>query len=149
MHINVVTRRVAKRALSTSSRIICATQINGKLWPNQTQNANVPPPMCVSCKYGKATRRPWRTRAKEGQATKHVVINAPGDCVSVDQLESPTPGFIRQVKGFLTMQRYRMATIFVDHYSGLGYIYLQEHSTRDARGFKPRKLSRLMPDCMK
>jgi hypothetical protein len=84
--------------------------------------ANVLPPMCLSCQYGKATRRPWRTRVKPGQVSKLVVINTPGDCVSVDQLELPTPGFIGLVKGFLTMQRYHVATVFVDHYSGLGYI---------------------------
>ena len=92
--------------------------------------ANVPPPMCASCQYGKATRRPWRTKAKPGQAAKLVVIKEPGDCVSVDQLESPTPGFIGQIKGFLTTQRYRVATVFVDHHSRLGFVYLQ-HSTGD------------------
>jgi hypothetical protein len=46
---------------------------------------------------------------------KLVVIKAPGNCVSMDQSESPTPGFISQIKGFLTMQRYCMATVFMNH----------------------------------
>ena len=99
--------------------------------------AQVPPPMCASCQYGKATRRPWRTRGKPGQASKLVVIRAPGDCISVDQLESPTPGFLGQVKGFLTTQRYHVATVFVDHFSRLGYVYLQ-HSTGDEETLKAK-----------
>ena len=41
-------------------------------------------------------------------------------------MESPTPGLIAQMKGFLTKQRYRAATVFVDNYSGLTYIHLQQ-----------------------
>jgi hypothetical protein len=36
------------------------------------------------------------------------------------------------------MQRYRVATVFVDHYSGLGYIYLQ-HSTGDDETIQAKK----------
>jgi hypothetical protein len=43
----------------------------------------------------------------------------------VDQLESPTPGFVGQIKGWLTTKRYRAATVFVDHFSGLTFIYCQ------------------------
>jgi hypothetical protein len=43
----------------------------------------------------------------------------------VDQLESRTPGLIAQVKGWLTKKRYQAATIFVDHYSSLSYVFLQ------------------------
>ena len=45
--------------------------------------------------------------------------------MSVDQLESSTPGFIPQLKGKLTKQRYRAAMVFVDHFSGLSYIHMQ------------------------
>jgi hypothetical protein len=90
--------------------------------------ATTPEPMCASCQYRKATRRPWRTKGQAKQANKMVTINKPGDCVSVDQLESPTPGFIGQIKGILTIKRYQVATIFIDHKSRLGFVYLQ-HST--------------------
>jgi hypothetical protein len=71
--------------------------------------ADIEPPFCASCVYGKATRRPWRTKGEQGRTTKLVPICRSGDCVSVDQLESPTPGFVGQIKGWLTTKRYRAA----------------------------------------
>jgi hypothetical protein len=52
-----------------------------------------------------------------------------GECVSVDQLESTIPGFIGQFKGALTKDRYRAATVFVDHFSRFSYIHLQRGLT--------------------
>jgi hypothetical protein len=79
-------------------------------------------PACTSCLYGRATRRPWRTKSKLGQqGGKLRTAMEPGQCISVDQLESTTPGLIAQIKGWLTKKRYRVATIFVDHFSGLSY----------------------------
>lgn len=83
-------------------------------------------PMCQSCIYGKLTRRPWRTKPSSQDKGKLRAITAPGQCVSVDQLESTTPGLIAQMKGLLTRQRYRAATVFVDHFSGLSYVHLQK-----------------------
>ena len=59
------------------------------------------------------------------------VATEPGQIVSVDQLESPTPGFIAQLKGTLTKQRYKYATVFVDQYSRLSYVHLQRTITSD------------------
>ncbi|KAI2507331.1 hypothetical protein MHU86_7051 [Fragilaria crotonensis] len=60
-------------------------------------------PACTSCLYGKATRRPWRTKPKLGQqGGKLRTATEPGQCISVDQLESTTPGLIAQIKGWLT-----------------------------------------------
>lgn len=87
--------------------------------------AEVPVPICASCQYGKQTRTPWRSRSPAGSTSRLVKITQPGDCVSIDQLESPTPGFIGQIKGILTTKRYQAATVFVDHFSRLGYVYLQ------------------------
>jgi hypothetical protein len=56
-------------------------------------------------------------------------VNGPGDCVSVDQLISSTPGLIAQLKGWITKQRYTAVTIFVDHYSRLSFVYLQQGTT--------------------
>jgi hypothetical protein len=56
-------------------------------------------------------------------------VNKPGQCVSVDQLESPVPGFVGQNKGSFFRKRYKVATIFVDHFSRLSYVYLQESTT--------------------
>jgi hypothetical protein len=92
---------------------------------------NTPMPMCASCAYGKATRRPTRTKGQSRQARRMVKITKPGDCVSVDQLESPTPGFIGQMKGILTTKRYTTATIFVDHRSRMGFVYLQQSTNAE------------------
>ncbi len=89
-------------------------------------------PICTSCLYGKATRRPWRTKPKkDSQESKLRTATEPGQCISVDQLESRTPGLIAQVKGWLTKTRYQAATIFVDHFSSLSYVYLQNSSNAE------------------
>eukprot|EP00956_Cyclotella_meneghiniana_P041913 scaffold244679_cov63-Cyclotella_meneghiniana.AAC.1 len=68
------------------------------------------------------TKVPWRTKSKDN---KHVhQATYPGECVSVDQLQSTQPGFFAQLKGKLTTRRYNSATVFVDHYSRLRYIHL-------------------------
>ena len=46
-------------------------------------------------------------------------------------MESSTAGFIGQLKGRLTNRRYKYATIYVDNYSSLGYLYLQKDATAD------------------
>ena len=91
--------------------------------------ADVEPPMCASCAYGKMTRRPWRTKGQ--QTSKIVSVTRSGECVSVDQMESPTPGFVGQIKGWLTTQRYRAATVFVDHSSKLTFVYMQFSTAAD------------------
>ena len=87
--------------------------------------ASVRPPKCAGCDFATLTKTPWRTKAPPN-AAKVPTVNAPGDCVSIDQLESPVPGFIAQLKGFLTRRRYRAATVFVDHHSDLSFVHLQE-----------------------
>ena len=39
---------------------------------------------------------------------------------------SPVPGLIAQMVGFLTRQRYKYATVFVDQASRMGFVYLQK-----------------------
>jgi hypothetical protein len=80
--------------------------------------------------YGAMTKRPWRTKGIQNK-NKIRVATSPGDCISVDQLESPTPGFIAQLKGRLTKKRYGAATIFVDHASRLSYIHFQQQISYD------------------
>jgi hypothetical protein len=41
-------------------------------------------------------------------------------------MHSPTPGLIAQMDGWLNKKRYRYAAIFVDHYSGYGFVHLQK-----------------------
>ena len=52
-------------------------------------------------------------------------VTAPGERVLVDQIMSPTPGFIAQMVGRLTSKRYTCATLFVDNATGYRYVWLQ------------------------
>lgn len=78
--------------------------------------------------YGTMTKWPWRTKSTQNK-NKLCSVATPGECVSVDQLESPQPGFVAQMKGKLTLQCYRAATVFVDHASRLSYVHLQRGET--------------------
>jgi hypothetical protein len=81
-------------------------------------------PICQSCMYGSLTKRAWRTK----QDCTYIApdTTAPGQHVSVDQLESPVPGLIGQLKGKPTLARFRYATVFVDSYSRYSYVHLQQ-----------------------
>lgn len=83
------------------------------------------PPLYKACLYGKMTRRPWHVKGQTTNASNIRQADQAGDIVLVDQLESPLPGLIAQLKGRLTNQRYTTATVFVDHKSSFGFIYLQ------------------------
>ena len=84
-------------------------------------------PFCSACQYGKMTKRPWRVKGEDKKATK--MATRPGQIVSVDQLESNTPGLIAQLMGKLTQQRYKYATVFVDQFSGYTFVYMQKQLT--------------------
>jgi hypothetical protein len=84
-------------------------------------------PVCAACQFSKATKKAWRTKSKNRRTLRKVT--APGQCVSVDQIESRTVGFVAQLKGILTVGRYRTVTVFVDHYSRLGYVHLQKDTS--------------------
>ena len=86
-------------------------------------------PSCAACQYRKMTRRPWRVKGDNKNATKTAM--RPGQVLSVDQLESNSPGLIAQLKGKLTQQRYKYATVFVDQYSGYTFVFLQRHLTSE------------------
>jgi hypothetical protein len=85
--------------------------------------ANVDFPVCPGCAYGKAHRRPWRHKGIKN-CKRLRVASAPGDVVSINQLVSPTEGFIPTHRGTPTTKRYTGATVFVDHYSNFVYTHL-------------------------
>jgi hypothetical protein len=92
--------------------------------------AKVAPPICVACIHGKATKKPWRTKASPSKTPK--VAMKPGECVAVDQMESSTAGFVGQLKGaILTTLRYKYATVFVDLFSDYTYVYLHTKITSE------------------
>ena len=86
-------------------------------------------PSCSACLYGKATKRAWRLIL--GKQTTERKTLKPGEVISVDQMVSPVPGLIAQMVGFLTRQRYKYATVFVDQASRMGFVYLQKTCTAE------------------
>lgn len=96
--------------------------------PSRLKECRVP--KCSACLYGKMTRRPKRTKGGTRQIGSETVTR-PGDCVSVDQLESSTLGLIGHMKGTPTTQRYKCATVYVDHFSRLSFVHLQKTLSSD------------------
>jgi hypothetical protein len=92
--------------------------------------AKCPIPVCTSCLYGKATRRQWRNKPKSSKGATRTATR-PGECVSVDQLASPTPGLIAQLRGIPTTKRYKCVTVFCDQATGYGYVHLQKSTGAD------------------
>ena len=90
--------------------------------------AKVPPPKCPSCLYRKAHRKPWRTHKIDPKIKPTTV---PGAVDSVDQLESPVPGFVPFAKGQPTVCRYRGALVFMDHSNDFTYVHMHQHLTMD------------------
>jgi hypothetical protein len=90
--------------------------------------ATVQPLKCAGCICGAMTNEPWRTNANPSKV-KTVVVRGSSDCVSLDQLDSSTPGFVAQLKGIITKRRYTCVTVYVDHFSRLGYGHMQHQLT--------------------
>ena len=86
--------------------------------------AKCPIPLCTSCTFAKQTRTPWRGKPKKNTIPRKDL--SPGEVVSVDQMVSPTHGFVAQMTGKLTIARYRYATIYVDQATKYGFVYLQK-----------------------
>jgi hypothetical protein len=84
-------------------------------------------PKCPGCLFSKAKQKAWRHNGDTNPVYK--LVTKPGECVSMDHLMSSTPGLIEQNVGKLTTKRYTCATVFVDHYSGLDFVYPQESTT--------------------
>jgi hypothetical protein len=83
-------------------------------------------PICAGCLHGKLTRKAWRHIGE----TKHIeTVSCPGECVSVDQMNSNIPGLVGQIKGIPTRLRCQVATIFVDHMSDHTYVFLQTYAS--------------------
>ena len=83
-------------------------------------------PVCAACSYSKATRKPWRNK----RPNRHIGsqgTTVPGACISVNQMESPISGLVAHMKKNPTTWIYKLATIFVDYYSRMGYLHLQEN----------------------
>lgn len=93
--------------------------------------ADCPVPVCSACLYGKKTRRPWRTKTPATPVEDFSRPIKPGEVVSIDQMVSPTPGLVAQMTGNLTHARYTCATVYVDHATRFGFIFLQKSSSAE------------------
>jgi hypothetical protein len=85
--------------------------------------ASVDFPACPGCAYGKA-----HCRQKPYKGPKNLkklkLTTAPGAVVSVNQLISPTPGFVPTHHRIPTTKRCTGATVFIDHFSDFTYTHL-------------------------
>ena len=86
-------------------------------------------PVCAACSYAKIVKRSWRQKPNKNYQSKNIL--KPRELVSVDQMNSATPGLIAQMTGKLTIKRYKYATVFVDQASRLGYVQLQKSPDAD------------------
>ena len=82
-------------------------------------------PKCAACMFGKATRKPWRSKLPSTISVRYTP-QRPGELTYIDQLISPTLGLIAQMTGRPTILRYQCATIFVDHVTDFTFIHLQK-----------------------
>ena len=87
-------------------------------------------PKCAACMFGKARRRAWRSKSPVNKI-RTPPVSAPGSVVSMDQLISAVPGFIAQMRGFITGKRYKVITVFVDQFSDLSFVYTQKSTTAE------------------
>ena len=88
--------------------------------------ANVPPPKCPSCLYGKTHKKPRRTHKVDPKIKPSTI---PSAVVSIDQMESPIPGFVPIARGQPTTSRYRGSHVFADQASGFTYVHLHQAMT--------------------
>ncbi len=58
-----------------------------------TKLANVRPPRCTGCLFGAMTKVPWRTKAQCNDSHAVIATTKPGECVSIDHMQSTEPGF--------------------------------------------------------
>ena len=69
---------------------------------------------------------PWQTKGSDTSKQMFKVTKA-GQVVSIHQMIWTKPGFVLQLKGKLTNQCYKAATVFVDYFSDLQYTYMMTH----------------------
>ena len=92
--------------------------------------AKCPVPVCSACLYGKATRRPWRSKPDNSPSDGYVPT-APGEVVSVDQLEANVAGLVAQMAGRPTHSRYKVVTVFVDQATGFSFVHFQKSTSAE------------------
>jgi hypothetical protein len=93
---------------------------------------------CAGCLFGAMTKVPWQGKEQKSQHSVFIATK-PGECVSVDHLQSTEPGFYGQAKGRLSKMRYKNATIFVGHFSRLQYVYLMTSNSTSSETINTKR----------
>ena len=97
--------------------------------PSKFADSSFKPPACPACTFGKQQRRRWRTSKDYKSLRKATKL---GDRVHVDHMHSSQPGFIGQVKGWLTRRRYVGSLVFVEELSDFTYVHhIEEFSDEE------------------
>ena len=94
--------------------------------------ANITPPLCPGCIFGRQTCRRWKGRGKNKHPIRKADENFSGANTSTDQLVSSHPGLIPQRAGRRLKARYYGATIYVDHHSDMTHGTLMQDFTAEA-----------------
>jgi hypothetical protein len=76
-------------------------------------------PICVSCQFGMGRKSSSKVKGSSYKPIRKEDHDAPGKCVSTDQLISAQPGLVPQTGGSLTRDRIWAANIAVDHYTDI------------------------------
>ena len=84
-------------------------------------------PRCSACCFGKQSCTYPNTNGSGAGIVDD--NNQPGMSISINQIESPQGGLIPVLKVRQTSRKYHVATIFVDHFSKLTYVYFSESTT--------------------
>ena len=87
--------------------------------------ASCQPPVCASCMFGCAHKKPWRVKGKDKHVIRSESETAAGDNTYLDALTSSTPGIVPQMSGFLTSDPFWAATVFVNLATSYMYTKLQ------------------------
>ena len=74
--------------------------------------ANCRTPVCAACMYGRATRKKWKKTSNDSNIISSTKGDQPRNLIAIDQLISPTPGFIAQITGKLTTERRQDSGMF-------------------------------------
>ena len=106
-------------------------------------------PKCPSCILSKQHKRTPGSVLTSPIPDRQDAISQgdlnPGDCVSIDQYKSPTPGRLANTYGKeQESKRYSCGTIFVDHASGFTYVSHQVSTTVGETIQSKRKFERLL-----
>ena len=87
-------------------------------------------PICVSCAFGTAHKKQTKNKRGRHHEIRTKTDDAPGKCVSMDQLISTQPGLIPQFWGHLTRDRIWAANVAVDHFTNVIKVALMKTTSQ-------------------